>query len=526
LEDAIRIAIERLAKKLIERHKASGFAAIKHQRRFKVRTGQAAQAAIEKKPSLWSLNPHFDPTYCIAHSKYLSHTIWRKIQAREYEVAPAVLFQIPKDSGGHRDIMVFSIPDAAVANLFNRKLRDRNRNIQSPFCYSYRKDRTLFDAVLQTSSLLKPEKTYVIQYDFSKYFDSIKHDYIRFILNEGEFFVSPAEKHIIESFITHKYASIKDYKSKTFKPRTAGVPQGCSLSLFLSNIAAHELDKKLEKSNGSFVRFADDIVCVAQSYSDALSITRDFKDHCHYTGITINYDKSPGICLLENDKPRIEREYFIDDGDLGKIETIDEFDYIGHKFASGSIRMSSRGVKRVKARIAKIIYIHMLHNPKKRGLFDPLRVGNGFYDWDLATCLNELRSYIYGGLKHATLKAFIDTNVLISRFKGLMSFYPLVTTVEQFATLDGWLLSVIRRAHRERARILKKQFDVTVPPLKRKWLLDGSWYQYDQIVLETTVPSFVLGWRTARKAFKQYGLSDFEVPTYYSSLFEGPGYSD
>ena len=87
--------------------------------------------------------------------------------------------------------MVFSVIDSAIANLFNRKLRDRNRNILSSFCYSYRKDRGLFDAVLQLSSLLKSEKTYIVQFDFSRYFNYIKHDYLNFMIERNFFVISP-----------------------------------------------------------------------------------------------------------------------------------------------------------------------------------------------------------------------------------------------------------------------------------------------------------------------------------------------
>jgi RNA-directed DNA polymerase len=167
MENALRAAIERQAKKLIERHKKSQFSSKKYERRFRLRTGLQAVPASIRDPGIWNTAPHFDPAYCIKHSKYLANTIWRKIVAREYQPSPAIQFLIPKDSGGHREIMVFSIPDAAVANLFNARMRDRNRNIQSPFCYSYRKDRTLFDAVLHTSSLLTSRKCYVVQYDFS-----------------------------------------------------------------------------------------------------------------------------------------------------------------------------------------------------------------------------------------------------------------------------------------------------------------------------------------------------------------------
>jgi RNA-directed DNA polymerase len=454
----------------------------------------------------------------------LAKTLWKKIQDRTYDVEPAVLAKIPKGTNDFRNVMVFPVPDTAIANLFNRRLRDRNRNLQSPFNYSYRKDRTIFDAVLQTSAMLKGEKTYVVQYDFSKYFDSIKHEYINFLLDKEDFSISPTEKWLVNKFICHRFSVQKEYKKRyvanTFERSTLGVPQGCSLSLFLSNIAAHELDKALEKADGSFVRFADDTVCVASSYKSASAIESAFRDHCYFTGISINLKKSPGIAFLKSEIPNGDREYFFDDGDLGKTQIISDFDFIGHKFTRKNIQMSERAVSRIKKRIAKIVYIHLLHNPK-RDLFNKNRVGAGFYDWDLVTCMNELRNYMYGGLKESQIKSFVEANVRISRFKGLMSFYPLVTCVDQFAMLDGWLLSILRRAVKERTKLLFAKFGTSLNPLSERELLTGEWYAFGGgIVLETNAPSFVSAWRAARKAFKQYGLADFEAPGYYSALFD------
>ncbi len=524
MEEALRKSIERQAKKLLERQKKKKFADKKYQRRFKLRTGQEPKqkANPDKTPEIWNIHPHFAPIYCIKHSRYLAKVIWRKIQAREYKVTPAIRYAIPKDNGGEREIMIFSIPDAAVANLFNRKLRDRNRNLQSPFCYSYRTDRTIFDAVLQTGTLLQDDKVYVIQYDFSKYFDSISHDYIAFVLNEEKrnFYVAPAERYVIEQFLKHEFASSKEYRLSEFKSRTRGVPQGCSLSLFLSNIAAHELDKELERSNGMFVRFADDVVCTARHFHDAIRIEEAFKKHCHYSGISINFDKSPGICLLDGKGKNERREYFIDGADIGKIQPISEFDYIGHKFTRNSIKISSRGTSRIKARISKIIYIHLLSNLRKKGLFDQDRIGGDYYDWDFVTCINEIRQYMYGGLKEQQLRNFIDKNKRINRFKGLMSFYPLVTSIEQFAELDGWLVNIMQRAIKERAKLIALNTELTLPTLSAQQIISGEWYKYQEgITLETRAPSFVLAWRAARKAFRQYGLTDFEAPSYYSSAF-------
>lgn len=521
MEDVIRAAIERQGKKLIERQKRDRFAATKYQRRFRLRTGETPKPACPREPDIWGISPHFNPKYCIRHSKFLAKTIWRKLSDRVYDVQPAVLFQIPKDSGGYRDIMVFSIPDTAVANVFNRKLRDRNTNRQSPFCYSYRADRSIFDAILHTQSLLHEDKIFIIQYDFAKYFDSIKHEYINFLLDSDSFFISPMEKYIIRKFLKHQYFQRKDYNQHNKKTREIGVPQGCSLSLFLSNIAAHELDKALEQSNGMFVRFADDIVCIAKEYGDADKIKDAFISHCHYTGISINFEKSPGIRLLSAPNNNENRDYFIDNEDIGKIYSIREFDYIGHKFTRDSVKISDRGIKRIKQRISRIIYLHLLHN-LKRNMFSSERVGREFYDWDLVTCINEIRNYVYGGLREKQLKSFVDNNKRISRFKGLMSFYPLVTSVSQFSELDGWLVSVLRRAIKKRSKMIDEYFNITINPISEAEIIEGSWYKFQSgITLETRAPSFVLGWRAARKAFKQYGLTDFETPSYYSSMFEG-----
>ena len=70
--------------------------------------------------------------------------------------------------------------------------------------------------------------------------------------------------------------------------------------------------------------------------------------------------------------------------------------------------------------------------------------------------------------------------------------------------------------------MLHAKFKANLPPLTHAELISGDWYKFQAgIQLETGAPSFVLAWRAARKAYRQYGLADFESPTYYSSLFDG-----
>ncbi|MGO8975720.1 MAG: hypothetical protein ACLQNV_19615, partial [Steroidobacteraceae bacterium] len=161
-----------------------------------------------------------------------------------------------------------------------------------------------------------------------------------------------------------------------------------------------------------------------------------------------------------------------------------------------------------------------LHNLRARKLFDPKRIGDEFHDWDLVTCLNEIKNYVYGGLREVLLTEFLNSNKRIRQFKGLMSFYPLVTRVEQFAMLDGWMVNVIRRALAERSHMIKTLADIDQSVLTQDQIISGDWYKYQHgIPLETKAPSFVLAWRVARKSYKQYGLENFENPRYYSTLF-------
>jgi hypothetical protein len=163
-------------------------------------------------------------------------------------------------------------------------------------------------------------------------------------------------------------------------------------------------------------------------------------------------------------------------------------------------------------RISQIIYRHLLLYPRKHGLFNPNRIGAGFYDWDLVTCLNEIRRYLYGGLKESTLLEFLDGKAQIRKVRGFMSFYCLVDDKRQLSALDGWLVGSIRRAHVQRSKVLAGLGHKLVP-VKSNELVDGSWYA-DSLPIESKCPSFFLAWRVARKQYARLGVSGFEAPTY------------
>lgn len=508
--------IERKSRNILAKQRREAASAKKHATRFTTRTGQTSIPAPYRAPPYWSFDRQFDPVYCIRHARFLAKSIWSKIQSEQYKTIPAILFEIDKPGGGTRQIMSFAIPDSAVANIFHRRLTKRNSGIFSSYSFAYRPDKTIFDAIIHLERMIQPQKTYILQYDYSKYFDTIDHEYLRKLIEKRRFVMTGAERSVIKAFLSHEYSTYPSWQTRKFETRVRGVPQGSSISLFLSNIAAHELDMELERLNGSFVRFADDVIAVAHSYGDARAIELEFRAHCERSGVKINFEKSSGISLLSSRDSDDVRYFFLDKDDGGPLNKISHVNFLGHKIASSEINLTRKALKRIKRRLSEIIYIHLLLYPRNGRSINPTRLGVGHIDWDLVTCLNEIRRYIYGGLKESDLKAFLDDDVKLPIVRGLMAFYPLVSSIEKFAELDGWLENVIQRALRARNKIIVTQ-GLAPYTISGDELLNGTWH-VSTVPNETSLPSFVRGWRAARKFYKRYGLSEIKAPSYYSLM--------
>lgn len=520
MRELIEGAIISKSRSVLKNRRMDQLSDIKDAERYRKRTGLVPGTPSPSNPAWWSYHPHFDPVYCLRHSKYLSRVIWNKLSNGSYRPVPAIQFDIPKPDGSARKIMAFSIPDSALANVIHAKATKRNLNLFSKFSYAYRPDQNVFDAIINLTRSLESPKSYVVQYDFRKYFDTIDHSYIRkVLLQKRTFLLTKAERNAIEAFLEHEYCNVSEYQGNVIDIRSSGVPQGCSLSLFLSNAAAHELDVELERLNGTFVRFADDVVAVAHSYSDALAIANTFRAHCDNAGLRINYEKSPGIMLFGGSPDRERRSFVIDTDDGDDVETIDRIDYLGHSITSSAVQLPPKTIKRIKSRISTIIHKHLfLHRRGPFGSFNNSRLGLGFMDWDLVTCINEIRKYMYGGLTESDISGFLNDERRPPLVRGLMGFMPLITDSSQLKALDGWLLNILKRAQRERARMLRVQFSTVVPVLSKADLLSGQWYNFPAIENEPILPSFLRAWRVARKYYGRYGLSQIQAPQYYSLL--------
>ena len=145
----------------------------------------------------------------------------------------------------------------------------------------------------------------------------------------------------------------------------------------------------------------------------------------------------------------------------------------------------------------------------------PIALDLGFRDWDLVTCVNELRRYIFGRITEASLSAGLSGKTRINSTRCALSFFPLVDEEggAVLRQLDGWLVDTLERCYVKRCDILKS-LGHSVSPVTTEELISGEWYSFPTVPAETKLPSFFKAWLYVNKAAKIYALEKFPSPSY------------
>lgn len=507
MQNAIKRQIKKLSVRAIERRQRGQSKEEHYRHKFEKRTNLPAGPPNSQPP----YQPkHFDPIHCARNANFLAKTIWRKVLAGQYEITPAIHFEVKKPKGGTRPIMAFSIPDAALASVVMWRVRARNLKRMSASSFAYHPTKNIFDAVLELKNYAYLGKLFAVQMDFKKFFDSIPTAYLKDQMNNtGRISLTKHEKFVFEKFIYHRYAKPQDHCNGMFLRRYKGTPQGSSTSLLLANLANNELDIVLDSEAGKFVRFADDIVALCSTYEQAQTVEHRFLEHCRKSSLEINWNKSPGIAIIS----RYPKE----------LRTYSGFDYLGYHFSEKGLTIPNKSIKRLKSRISRLLNIYLIHYLQYG--FNPQRasVSPNQFDWDLLGFIYELRASIYAGLREIEIRDFINGGLKLQQMKGLMGFYCLVEDASAFKALDGWLLSVTRRTMQQRNQILTQLHSTTCPTPSNKelvlgtWLDLNSWKNKTKQLPDPRMPSFVRGWRAARKYYFSYGLEQVAAPGYDSS---------
>lgn len=401
---------------------------LEHTRKAK-RVSNADKKKI-KFPDYWLKDRKFDPFYVNKHKRQIAHSIARKIKQGIYTPHAPEVMEIPKTSGGTRNVTIYQIPDAAVSRLIYNQLLRKNKHRFSSFSYAYRNDRNVHFAIQDISvELAQTSRVFVAEFDFSKFFDSIDHGYLYNQFDQNGFLISDEERQVIKAFLGG---------------RGVGIPQGTSISLFLANLVCWQLDKGLERAGLQFARYADDTVIWSHDYqkiSAAYDIINAFSKKA---GVAINAKKSDGISLLcRKDMPS------------EIVSRKEEIEFLGYAISVDHVSIKRSSINKIKKQITYILYKHLIQ-PLRGTKLVALEIPANDKDKHLLSAIMEIRRYLYGNLNDQMIANYLNGSSNRIFFKGVMSFYPLINNEAQLKNLDGWLVTAIFKAIRIRSKLLKK----------------------------------------------------------------------
>ena len=504
MPDNVTSAIYEEAQKLVVRHQSYAHRLSESLNRRQVRSGTPLPTIKEiKVPEYWACDQGFNPYHVRKHSDSIARAINKSLDSHSYVPRPAVIHEIPKASGGVRQLSVFQVADQAISRMIFDRLMAKNSSRLNPKCYAYRKDKTVHDAILNIAYDLRgAQRVYLAEYDLREFFSSIRHSEVRRVLSDQHFYLTNREMKIVMGFLEAPRLRTNEYDGSSTRRSTRGIPLGTSISLFVANLITYSIADKLEKLGVGFAFFSDDSIVWSESYDKISEAANVISSVAGDIGLSINYSKSEGIRLLT--PPEAPRE----------LSGTDSVSFIGHKMDTKHISMSDSLVSRAKQQLSQLIFSNLLQEPCQ-GRVNHARL-NGL-DRDYQVLISQIRRYLYGNLREVQVRNYLARAVPRIHYRGFMSFFPVVDDDELLKNLDGWLVSKIYLALRRRAKLLN---DLGVSALP----VPHSCTRAELVSLkpgdrDLSIPSFLRMSKLLRSAVRTHGANAVANPksAYYYS---------
>lgn len=305
--------------------------------------------------------------------------MYNAVKNSEYEIAPPHTALIPKDTPGEfRTVYVNEPIDRIFLSIANDLLIELMPNSIHPRCKSYQKGIGCGKVVKEISKIVG-NGTLGWKADFSKYFDSVPIEFIDAAFDDVE------QRHgrsaIIDVLRKYYHSDLYFDTDGNLQEKYQSLKQGCSVASYLANVVMYDLDERLSKLPGFYVRYSDDSLYLGDDYETAMDIMRD---ECLKKGITLNPKKV---------------EY---------ITPEKWFKFLGYSIKGKDISLSSTRIKKFQKEIEKrTIKSNKSFKSCLNKVNNYLYKGNGEYSWAtqiLSVCnverdINELNKFVLDCLR-------------------------------------------------------------------------------------------------------------------------------
>ncbi|WP_340084615.1 reverse transcriptase domain-containing protein [Siminovitchia sp. FSL H7-0308] len=227
---------------------------------------------------------------------------------------------------------------------------------------------------------------YIFVADFTNFFDTLDHRYlkekIRYVLKKdtlpGDYYnvfknltkfsyfikneiEADLKTKYTESEIKNKYKYFTEEEFRTFKHKNIyknsknyGIPQGAGISSVCSNIYLLEFDEKIQKyvdkQNGLYKRYCDDLIIVIPIEGDAQS----YDYHIHHQTLENIKEQIPNLEI----QPEKTGNYFYTNNKITDLEFNEtKLDYLGFSFDGEEVRIREKSLFKYYTRTYRKIRI-------------------------------------------------------------------------------------------------------------------------------------------------------------------------
>jgi len=305
--------------------------------------------------------------------------MYNAVKNGEYEIAPPHTALIPKDTPGEfRTVYVNEPIDRIFLSIANDLLIELMPDSIHPRCKSYQRGIGCGKVVKEISKIVG-NGTLGWKADFSKYFDSVPIEFIDKAFDDVE--RRHGHSAIIDVLRKYYHSDLYFDTDGNLQEKCQSLKQGCSVASYLANVVMFDLDERLSKLPGFYVRYSDDSLYLGEDYETAMDIMRD---ECLKKGITLNPKK---VEYLTPEK---------------------WFKFLGYSIKGKDISLSSTRIKRFQKEIeSRTIKSKKSFKSCLNKVNNYLYKGNGEYSWAtqiLSVCnverdINELNKFVLDCLR-------------------------------------------------------------------------------------------------------------------------------